>query len=103
MSRSQMQKLGERLAASAEVSDADHSALEEITACHLQALEDARPRLDGLDAAVGTAHLNITHRPKWATADHKEVPAKTAVHLDQVTAEIWAAVIRGLHEAGIDM
>ena len=43
-----MKKLGERLAASAETSDADLEQLEEIIACHQAVLELARSRLDGL-------------------------------------------------------
>jgi len=38
--------------------------LEELIACHLEALESARPRLDGLAESVGTGHLHISHRPK---------------------------------------
>lgn len=63
MPRSQIQKLGERLAAGTD-NDLDREALEELTACHLAAIETARPRLDDLAAAMGTCPLHISHRPK---------------------------------------
>lgn len=53
-----------RLACGDPVPDADLHALEELAACHLGALELARPRLNGLAESVGTAPLHITHRPK---------------------------------------
>jgi hypothetical protein len=62
-SREQINKLGKRFASGEPISDDDFRALEELIACHLTALELARPRLDGL-AALGTAPLYITHRPK---------------------------------------
>jgi hypothetical protein len=64
MSREQIRKLGERLAADNPASDDDLHLLEELVACHMLALELARPRLDGLAEAVGTAPLYITHRAK---------------------------------------
>ena len=64
MSRNQIEKLGRRLARSAEVADADLGALEDLVACHMGVLELARPRLDDLAAAAGTTQLHITHRAK---------------------------------------
>jgi len=66
-SREQIRKLGERLASGSRVSDDDLHALEELVACHMYALELARPRLDGLAEAVGAAPLHVTHRPKTTT------------------------------------
>lgn len=63
-SREQINKLGKRLALNDPVSDEDFRALEELTACHLTALELARPRVNGLAAHLGTAPLHIAHRPK---------------------------------------
>lgn len=63
-SREQIRKLGERLASGDPVSEDDLHLLEELVACHMRALELARPRLDGLAEAVGTAPLHITHRAK---------------------------------------
>jgi ppGpp synthetase/RelA/SpoT-type nucleotidyltranferase len=64
MSRTQIEKLGKRLAADTDVTDADLNALEDLVACHMHVLEHARPRLDGLEAAIGTPQLHITHRAK---------------------------------------
>lgn len=61
--RGQIRRLGERLAAGDPVPD-DLHALEELVACHLAALEIARPRLDGLAETVGTGPLHVTHRAK---------------------------------------
>lgn len=63
-SREQIKKLGERLACGDPISDDDLHALEELTACHMTALELARPRLNGLAESLGIAPLHITHRPK---------------------------------------
>jgi ppGpp synthetase/RelA/SpoT-type nucleotidyltranferase len=63
-SREQINRLGRRLASGDPVSDEDLQALEELIACHLTALELARPRVNGLAADLGTAPLHITHRPK---------------------------------------
>jgi Region found in RelA / SpoT proteins len=64
MSRNQIKKLGARLAASSEISAADDRMLEDLIACHLETLESARPRLDGLAETVGTGPLHVSHRPK---------------------------------------
>lgn len=64
MSRRKINQLGERLAAGPAISPDDDRLLEEIVACHLEILERARPRLDGLAEAVGTGPLHISHRPK---------------------------------------
>jgi hypothetical protein len=64
MSPRKINQLGERLAASPAISPADDRLLEEIVACHLETLESARPRLDGLGETVGTGPLHISHRPK---------------------------------------
>lgn len=63
-SREQIRKLGERLASGDPVPNDDLHLLEELVACHMQALELGRPRLDGLAEAAGTAPLHITHRAK---------------------------------------
>lgn len=63
-SREQIRRLGERLASAEGPSDDDLHLLEELVACHMRALELARPRLDGLDEIVHPAPLHITHRPK---------------------------------------
>lgn len=63
-SREQINKLGKRLASSSTVSDDDLRALEELIACHLAALELARPRVNSLAADTGFGPLHITHRPK---------------------------------------
>jgi len=63
-SREQIRKLGERLASGDPVSDDDASALEDLVACHMAALEIARPRLDGLAETAGTVALHITYRAK---------------------------------------
>jgi hypothetical protein len=60
----QIKKLGVRLASGAPISANDDRALEELVACHLQALQLARPRLDDLDEATGTGPLHITARAK---------------------------------------
>ena len=53
-SRSQINKLGKRLAASEVIAPEDAALLEELIACHQEVLEWARPRLDGLSEAAGT-------------------------------------------------
>lgn len=63
-SRNQINKLGKRLAVSTEISSEDSAMLEELIACHQDTLEQARPRLDGLEEAVGTRRLYISARPK---------------------------------------
>lgn len=63
-SRRKVNQLGKRLAASAEISGADDQMLEEIIACHNDALERARARLDGLHEATSVGPLAISHRPK---------------------------------------
>jgi ppGpp synthetase/RelA/SpoT-type nucleotidyltranferase len=63
-SREQIRKLGWRLASADRPSADDLCLLEELVACHMRALELARPRLDGLAQTVGTAPLHITHRAK---------------------------------------
>jgi ppGpp synthetase/RelA/SpoT-type nucleotidyltranferase len=63
-SRSQINKLGKRLAAKADISSEDAQLLEDLIACHQEALERARPRLDGLAEVIGTEPLSITSRPK---------------------------------------
>jgi len=63
-SREQINKLGKRLASGDPASDDDLHALEELIACHLTALELARPRVNDLAATMGTAPLHITHRAK---------------------------------------
>lgn len=64
LSRSQIEKLGRRLAASTGIADTDLGALEDLVACHMSVLELARPRLSGLAETVGTTQLHITHRAK---------------------------------------
>jgi Region found in RelA / SpoT proteins len=65
MSKSQINKLGKRLAAAGEdISAQDNEMLEDLIACHQEVLEQTRPRLDGLEAAVGTGPLSISFRPK---------------------------------------
>jgi Region found in RelA / SpoT proteins len=63
-SRRQVNLLGTRLASRAEISDADYRMLEEIIACHEDALGRATPRLDGMAAGVGVGPLAISSRPK---------------------------------------
>lgn len=63
-SREQINKLGKRLASGDPVSDEDLRALEELIACHLTALELARPRVNGLADDMGVGPLHIAHRPK---------------------------------------
>jgi hypothetical protein len=63
-SREQIRKLGVRLASGNPISAEDDRALEELVACHLQALQLARPCLDGLADAAGTGPLHITARAK---------------------------------------
>lgn len=63
-SRNQINKLGKRLAAKTAISPEDARMLEDLIACHQEALERARPRLDGLAEAVGTGPLHIGARPK---------------------------------------
>jgi hypothetical protein len=60
----QIRKLGERLASGNPISPDDDHLLEELVACHLRALELARPRLNGLPAAASTGPLHITARAK---------------------------------------
>jgi ppGpp synthetase/RelA/SpoT-type nucleotidyltranferase len=64
MSRNQIKRLGERLAADDPPSDEDLCQLEELVARHAEALALARPRLDGLAVQVDTPPLHITHRAK---------------------------------------
>jgi ppGpp synthetase/RelA/SpoT-type nucleotidyltranferase len=64
-SREQIKRLGSRIASADVISDPDLHLLEELVACHGEALAIARPRLDGLGADVGIdVHLHITHRAK---------------------------------------
>jgi ppGpp synthetase/RelA/SpoT-type nucleotidyltranferase len=63
-SREQINKLGKRLASGMPASDDDLHLLEELVACHSDALELARPRVSGLAADLGTPPLHITHRAK---------------------------------------
>lgn len=63
-SREQIKKLGERLACGEPIAEDDLQALEELIACHLTALELARPRLNGLSESLGIPPVHITHRPK---------------------------------------
>ena len=63
-SREQINKLGVRLASDGPISNDDFHALEELTACHLTALEMARPRIDSAAATAVTVPLHITHRAK---------------------------------------
>jgi ppGpp synthetase/RelA/SpoT-type nucleotidyltranferase len=63
-SREQINKLGDRLAADRAPSDDDLRQLEELVACHMTALELARPRLDDLAERAGTPVLYIAHRAK---------------------------------------
>jgi ppGpp synthetase/RelA/SpoT-type nucleotidyltranferase len=63
-SREQIKKLGERLACGEPISEDDLQALEELVACHLAALELARPRLNDLAASLAIPPVHITHRPK---------------------------------------
>lgn len=63
-SREQIKRLGNRLASGDPVPDDDLRLLEELVACHMTALELARPLLDGLAEAAGAPPLHITHRAK---------------------------------------
>lgn len=63
-SREQINKLGRRLASADPVTDDDLRLLEELVACHAQALELGRPRLDGVAETAHTVLLHITHRAK---------------------------------------
>src|SRR5262245_15752072 len=64
-SREQIRKLGSRIAAADVVADEDLHMLEELVACHGEALALARPRLDGLADILGlSGRLHITHRAK---------------------------------------
>jgi ppGpp synthetase/RelA/SpoT-type nucleotidyltranferase len=63
-SRNQINKLGKRLAAGTEISSEDSDMLEDLIACHQEALEQARPRLDELEETVGGKPLFISARPK---------------------------------------
>ena len=83
-SREQINKLGKRLASSDPVSDDDLRALEELTACHLTALELARPRVDDLAADLGTAPLHITHRPKTTQTIIEKLRREHAMQLARV-------------------
>ncbi|MDR2985833.1 MAG: hypothetical protein LBV34_13435 [Nocardiopsaceae bacterium] len=51
----QIRKLGERLASGNPISDKDDGLLEELVACHLEAIQLARPQLDGLADTCDTA------------------------------------------------
>ena len=83
-SREQINKLGKRLASSDPVSDDDLRALEELTACHLTALELARPRVDGLAADWGPRPLHITHRPKTTQTIIEKLRREHAMQLARV-------------------
>jgi ppGpp synthetase/RelA/SpoT-type nucleotidyltranferase len=83
MSRTQIQKLGERLAAGAD-EDHDREALEELVACHLAVIETGRPRLDGLADAVGTAPLHISHRPKTTTTIIEKLQRESGMSLPRM-------------------
>ncbi len=63
-SKSQINKLGKRLAASTDITPRDAAMLEDLIACHQEALERARPNLDGLADVIGTEPLAISARPK---------------------------------------
>jgi ppGpp synthetase/RelA/SpoT-type nucleotidyltranferase len=65
MSREQIRKLGVRIASADMVADHDLLLLEELVACHGEALAHARPGLDGLADGLGMdGPLHITHRAK---------------------------------------
>jgi ppGpp synthetase/RelA/SpoT-type nucleotidyltranferase len=83
-SREQINKLGKRLACGSPISDEDLRALEELIACHMAALELARPRVDGLADDMGTAPLHITHRPKTTQTIIEKVCREHAMQLARV-------------------
>lgn len=83
-SREQINKLGRRLACGPPVSDEDLRALEELIACHLTALELARPRVDGLADDLGTGPLHITHRPKTTQTIIEKLCREHAMQLARV-------------------
>jgi hypothetical protein len=83
-SREEINRLGRRLAADDPISDVDLQALEELTACHMAALELARPRLDGLAEHVGADSLPITFRAKTTQTIIEKLRREQGMNLARV-------------------
>lgn len=83
-SREQINKLGKRLAADGPITDEDLEALEELIACHMTALELARPRLDGLSEEVGAGPFHVTHRAKTTQTIIEKLRRETGMNLARV-------------------
>jgi hypothetical protein len=83
-SREQINRLGRRLAADDPISDDDLHALEELTACHMAALELARPRLDGLAERAGDGPFHITHRAKTTQTIIEKLRRESGMNLARV-------------------
>lgn len=83
-SREQINRLGRRLAADGPVSDDDLHLLEELTACHMAALELARPRFSGMAKQVGTGPLHITHQAKTTQTIIEKLRREQGMNLARV-------------------
>jgi hypothetical protein len=83
-SREEINRLGRRLATDSPISDDDLHALEELAACHMMALELARPRLDDLAECVGSAPLHITHRAKTTQTILEKLRRESGMNLARV-------------------
>ncbi len=68
----QIKKLGERLASGVRVSDGDLALLEELVACHMQVLEEARPRMAGLADTGGHVAAARDAPGEDHSDDHRE-------------------------------
>lgn len=101
-SRRKVNQLGTRLAASAEISDADDRMLEEIIACHNDALERARPRLDDLHDATGIGPLAMSHRPKTTGTIVDKLRRQPTLPLGSIQDLSGIRVVAGCSLAGQD-
>jgi ppGpp synthetase/RelA/SpoT-type nucleotidyltranferase len=95
-SREQINKLGQRLALGEPVSDDDLHLLEELVACHAQALELARPRLDGLAETVGTPPLHVTHRAKTTGTIVEKLRRERGMELARVQDLAGIRIVGGI-------
>ena len=101
MSRTQVQRLGERLAAGSE-DDADRQALEELIACHLAIIEVARPRVDNLSELISTGSLHISHRAKTTTTIIEKLQRESGMSLARMQDLAGIRIVGGITEAEQD-
>jgi len=100
MSRERIRKLGVRIASAGVVADDDLLLLEELVACHGEALAHARPRLDGLADGLGMdGPLHVTHRAKTTQTIIEKLRREQGVSLARMQdiagiQAAWRAAVR---------